>query len=297
MRHTPQAGGEAAARLRGVGLYCISMMCFTGLDTLAKLVSHSVPVVEIVWVRFLGQTIFVILLLRPWRSLDAFRMASPLSQIIRAVALFLSTTFNFFALRSLQMDQTATIGFSSAFIVAGLAGPVLGEWIGWRRWLAILVGFVGVLIVIRPEAGSFDPALLWSVAATLCYSVYNLLTRKLTATDSAASLLLYSGLVPALFLAPIALPIAVWPPSLWIGAAILGTAAFGAVGHAIIIQAFRRAPASLLAPFTYSQIIWMPAAGFLVFGDVPGGHTLIGAAIIVASGLYILYRERVHGDH
>jgi drug/metabolite transporter (DMT)-like permease len=297
MRHTPQAGGEAAARLGGVGLYCVSMICFTGLDTLAKLVSHSVPVVEVVWVRFLGQSIFVILLLRPWRGLEPFRIASPVSQIVRAVALFGSTTFNFLALRSLQMDQTATIGFASAFVVAGLAGPVLGEWIGWRRWLAIFAGFCGVVVVIRPEAGSFDPALLWSVASTLAYSVYNLLTRKLTATDSSASLLLYSGLLPAVFLAPVAWPVAVWPPSFWIGAAILGTAVFGAVGHAIIIQAFRRAPASLLAPFSYSQIIWMPAAGYLVFSDVPDGHTLVGAAIIVASGLYILYRERVHGDH
>jgi drug/metabolite transporter (DMT)-like permease len=296
MRHTPQAGGERAARLGGIGLFCISMMCFTALDTLAKFASHSVPVIEIVWVRFLGQTVFVVIALRPWRSLEPFRMHSPVAQIVRAVALFGSTLFNFLALRTLQMDQTATIGFSSAFVVAGLAGPVLGEWIGWRRWLAIFAGFVGVVLVISPGTANFDPALLLSVASTLSYSAYNLMTRKQTETETATSLLLYSGLVPSLFLAPVALPVAVWPPTVLIGAAIVGTAIFGAIGHGVIIQAYRRAPASLLAPFAYTQIIWMPAAGYLAFGDVPGGHTLIGAAIIVASGLYILYRERVHGD-
>jgi drug/metabolite transporter (DMT)-like permease len=296
MRHTPQAGGEAAARLSGIGLFCISMMCFTGLDTLAKLATHSVPIVEIVWVRFLGQTIFVLVALRPWRGFEPFRMRTPWAQSIRAVALLGSTILNFLALRRLQMDQTATIGFSSAFVVAGLAGPVLGEWIGWRRWLAIFAGFVGVIVVIRPGTDDFNPALLLSVAATLCYSAYNLLTRKQTATESSASLLLYSGLIPSVFLAPVALPVAVWPPTFAIGAAIVGTAVFGAVGHGVIIQAYRRAPASLLAPFVYSQIVWMPAAGYLVFGDLPDSHTLVGAAIIIASGLYILYRERTHGD-
>jgi drug/metabolite transporter (DMT)-like permease len=292
----PQAGGEAAARLRGIGLFCISMMCFTGLDTLAKLAGHSVPVIEIVWIRFLGQTIFVVIALRPWRGLGAFRMRNPMAQLLRAVALFGSTTLNFLALRQLQMDQTATIGFSSAFVVAGLAGPILGEWIGWRRWLAIFAGFVGVLVVIRPGTDDFAPALLLSVAATLSYSAYTLMTRKQTATETSTSLLLYSGLIPSVLLAPLALPVAVWPSTLAVAGMLVGTAIFGSIGHGIIIQAYRRAPAPLLAPFVYSQIIWMPAAGYLVFGDVPGSHTLVGAAIIIASGLYILYRERMHGD-
>jgi drug/metabolite transporter (DMT)-like permease len=287
---------DTAARLRGVGLICVALIIFALLDALAKYASHSVPVIEIVWVRFLGQTMLLLVVFRPWRDLALYRTRRPVAQLLRSCALFGSTIFNFIALRHLQLDQTASIGFATAFVTAGLAGPMLGEWVGPRRWAAIVVGFIGVLIVIGPAGHSFDPAMLFSVCAMLCYSLYNLLTRMLAATEPPSALLLFSGLVPTIALAPFALPVAILPPSGWVGAAVLGTALCGAVGHWILIHAFRLAPASLLAPFTYTQIIWMPALGFLFFGDRPGFNTIIGAAIIVASGLYILYRERVHGD-
>jgi drug/metabolite transporter (DMT)-like permease len=287
---------EAADRLRGIGLFCVTLICFTCLDTAAKYASRFVPISEIIWIRYLGHAVIVFLLLRPWRNLAAYRTRRPVAQVVRSLFLFGSTLFNFIALLTLQLDQTATIGFASAFVIAGLAGPLLGEWIGPRRWAAIAVGFVGVLLVLRPSGKGLDPTLLYSVASMLCYSAYNLMTRQLAATETPATLLLYSAVIPAAFLTPFALPGAISPPSVLVGVIIASTAIFGAVGHWILIHAYRRAPAALLAPFGYTQIIWMPASGYLVFGDVPKGNTLIGAAIIVASGLYILYRERVRSS-
>ena len=287
---------DAAARLRGIGLFCLTMIVFATLDALAKYASHTVPVIEIVWVRFLGQTALLLIVLRPWRNFAAYRSRRPVAQLVRALVLLGSTVFNFLALRRLQMDQTATISFASAFVTAGLAGPLLGEWVGPRRWAAIVVGFVGVMIVISPSGHRLDPAILLSIAAMICYSLYNLMTRMLTSTESMTGLLLYSGLAPTILMTPFAVPGAIWPSSGWVTAAVLGTAVCGALGHWLLINAFRLAPASLLAPFGYTQIIWMPGLGYLFFGDLPGGNTLLGAAIIILSGLYILYRERVHGD-
>lgn len=287
---------EAAARLRAIGLYCLALIFFTVLDTAAKFASAYLPAIEIAWVRFLVHTLFVVIVLRPWRDLSRYRTRRPGAQVARSVCLFLSTVFNFLALRDLQLAETTSINFASAFTVAALAGPVLGEWVGPRRWAAIVVGFLGVLIVTGPGTAAFNPAVLFSLASMLSYSGYILLTRRLAGTESPVSLLLYSGLVPTLMLAPVALPVFQWPPTPLVAVALVTTGVCGALGHWLLIHAHRLAPASVLAPYSYSQLVWMIAAGYLFFADVPSRTTLIGAAVIVASGLYILYRERVRGD-
>jgi drug/metabolite transporter (DMT)-like permease len=199
-------------------------------------------------------------------------------------------------LRTLQLDQTTAIMFSSAIVVPALSGPVLGEWIGPRRWVAVAVGFIGVLVVLRPGTASFQPAMLFSLASMLSYVGYLLYTRHLTTTDSSEGMILISGVVPALMLFPIALPVAVPPPSVPVAAALIATGLCGALGHWLLIQAQKIAPVPVLAPFIYTQLIWMTTAGYVFFGQLPDRFTAIGAAIIVASALYILYRERVRGD-
>jgi drug/metabolite transporter (DMT)-like permease len=205
--------------------------------------------------------------------------------------------FNFMALRHLQLAETTTISFAGPFVVAGLAGPMLGEWIGPRRWAAIAVGFIGVVIVTHPGPQGFQPAVLLSIGSMLCNAFYLLLTRELAPTDSAEGLLLYPAIAATLVMAPVALPDAVWPPNLLIGVLLVAIGVLGAIGHWFLILAHRHAPAASLAPFVYFQLIWMTTLGYLVFGDLPHGLTLVGAAIIIASGLYILYRQRMHGDH
>lgn len=204
---------EAAARLRGILLLCAALMTFAMLDSAAKFAMRSVPAIEVVWVRFAVHGILAALVLRPWRSWELYRDIRLIAQVVRAVFLFLSTIFNFLAIESLHLDQTTSINFASAFVVAALAGPLLGEWIGPRRWAAIVVGFIGVLVVIRPGTSAFEPAMLFSVGSMLSNSFYILLTRRLSATKSVESMLLVIGIVPSLMLAPVALPALEFPPT------------------------------------------------------------------------------------
>jgi drug/metabolite transporter (DMT)-like permease len=176
--------------------------------------------------------------------------------------------------------------------VAALSGPILGEWVRWRRWTAIAVGFFGVLVVTRPGIGSFHPAALFSLTAAMLYALYSIMTRILARTDSNATTLFYSNIVGAVALVP-ALPF-VWttPSDTLIIVLMVATGAVGSVGHYLLIAAHRLAPAAVLSPFIYTEIVLVIGLGFLVFGDLPTRWTLAGAAIVIGSGLYIFQRER-----
>lgn len=287
------SGSEAAGRLRGIVLICGAMILFTLLDSSAKYLIRFLPALEIAWVRFLVHAALALIVLRPWRNFSLYRTKRPVAHIIRSMMLFGSTVCNFLALRTLQLDQTGTIMFSAVFVIAALSGPLLGDWVGPRRWAAIVVGFIGVLLVIRPGTAAFEPAMLYSVAAMISVSGYMLYTRHLAATDSPEGMVLISALVPGLMLAPFALPTAEWPSTFPVIAALFATGFCGAVGHWMLIHAHRLAPTSVLSPFLYTQIVWMTLAGYVFFGQLPDRFTLLGAALIIGSALYILYREQV----
>ncbi|MBN8996285.1 MAG: DMT family transporter [Rhizobiales bacterium] len=295
MAPMPPAAGETAERLRGIGFFCLALLLFAFLDTSAKYASRHVPVMEVVFFRYAGAMVLCLLAFRPWRNHARFLTARPIRQLLRSAFLLGSTVLNFLALRKLQLAETTTISFAGAFVVAGLAVPLLGEWIGPRRWIAILVGFAGVVVVTRPGPAGLQPAVLLSIGSMLCNSFYSILTRYLAPTDSAEGLLLFPLVTSTIAVAPFALPGFVWPDEPLIGLLLLAVGFLGAIGHWCYILAYRHAPASTLAPFAYSQLLWMVGLGFLVFDDVPHATTLLGAAIIIASGLYILYREHVHG--
>jgi len=184
------------------------------------------------------------------------------------------------------------IHFGATLIVALLAGPFLGEWVGWRRLVAIFAGFLGVLIVVHPGIGGLHPAFAVAFAGMLAYAFFMLLTRFLAAHDAPLVMLFYSILLGTFTLAPFALWQWVWPETIGQWLLLLGLGAFGGMGHYLFIHAYRLAPASSVAPFLYVQLLTMVAFGFAVFGDVPDIYTLIGAAVIVASGIYLLHRER-----
>ena len=287
---------EAAERLLGIALICAAVFLFTILDTAAKFAAHFVPTLEIVWTRYTLSVVFSVIVLRPWRNWRIYTTRRPAVQALRALFLLLSTGFNFIAIQHLQLAETSAITFSAPLITTALAGPVLGEWAGPRRWAAIAVGFIGVIVIVQPEPGAFNPAAFYSIGAAIAYSGYALTTRLLAPTETPQGLLIYGSLLSALALTPAVPFVAVAPPT-WLVAGVLAmTGLAGAVGHWFLILANRHAPATLLAPFNYTQILWMVASGYLVFGDVPRLPTLGGALIIIASGLYVLYRERVHRD-
>jgi drug/metabolite transporter (DMT)-like permease len=201
---------------------------------------------------------------------------------------------NFFALKYLRLDQVLAITFSTPFVVAALSGPVLGEWVGPRRWAAVGVGFIGVLVVTRPGLGIVHPAAILAILAAFAYAAYFLTTRVLSRTDSNETTLFYSNFVGAALMLPVAPFFWTWPALWQLGLMILA-GALASFGHYMLIAAHRRAPASLLSSFIYSQLVWVIALGYAVFGDVPDAYTLVGASIVIASGLYVFHRERVRG--
>jgi len=282
------------ARLIGIALMCGAVGTFSCLDTTAKYLGRHIDVMQVVWARYTFALLLTFIISNPLSRRGLLRTARPALQIVRAAILLTSTLLNFFALRYLRLDQVLAITFSTPFVVAALSGPTLGEWVGPRRWAAIGFGFIGVLVVTRPGFGIVHPAAILAVLATLAYAAYFLTTRVLSRTDSNETTLFYSNFVGAALMLPVAPFFWTWPALWQLGLMILA-GALASFGHYMLIAAHRRAPASLLSSFIYSQLVWVVALGYAVFGDVPDAYTLAGASIVIASGLYVFHRERVRG--
>jgi drug/metabolite transporter (DMT)-like permease len=288
-----QAAHAHTQRLTGIALMCGAVTCFALLDATAKFLNLHMNTLEVVWARYTGAFVFPFMLSNPWTRPELLITRRLGMQMGRSVLLLASTLCNFAALRHLQLDQALALSFSTPFFVAALSGPILGEWVRWRRWTAIGVGFLGVLVVIRPGTGSIPPAALLSLSAALCYALYAITTRVLARTDSNETTLFYSNIVGALALIPV-LPF-VWttPHDPLIIGLMFAAGALGAFGHYLLIAAHRLAPAAVLSPFIYTEIVLVIILGFVVFGDLPNRWTLAGASIVIASGLYMLHRERL----
>jgi drug/metabolite transporter (DMT)-like permease len=266
--------------------------CFSFLDASAKyLGQQGVAPPFIAWARFAGHVLMVLLLFRAWNNPALYKVQNFPAQIVRGVFLFGSTIFNFLAVQTLQLAETVSIGFFSPMLITALAGPLLGEWAGWRRWLAIFVGFAGVLVVTRSGLGSFEIGHLYALFGMTSYSLYVIMTRHMGAKETSESLIFFSALVPTIFMLPVVPVYGSIPdePLLWGLMFALGI--LGGGGHYMLILAYKGTSPSTLAPYSYSQIVWMIGLGWMVFGDLPDRWTLTGASIIIASGLYILHRE------
>lgn len=283
--------GARGRKMAGIALILLAFVLFACLDTTAKYLGAALAPLQIVWVRYLTNAGLALAVLRPWRAPWLYRTRHPVLHGLRAAALLGATLFNFIAIRHLQLAETASIFFLAPFLVTALAGLFLGERAGARRWAAILVGFAGALVIIQPGGGGFHPAMLLSVASVCCYAAYVLLTRRLAREDSTESQSLYAPLIIAVAMLPAG--IIAWRavPDLLHWGLLLATGMFGGLGHWFLVKAHERAPAAVLAPFVYSQLLWMTLLGYLVFGDVPGRSTILGALVIVASGLYLIHGE------
>ena len=279
-------------RLIGIALMCGAVATFACLDSTAKYLNHHMDTLQVVWARYLSAFVVALIFVNPLNRPGLVRTDRPILQIVRSALLLASTIFNFLAVRYLQLDQALAIMFSGPFFVAALSGPMLGEWVGWRRWTAIGVGFIGVLVVTRPGSGSMHPAALLSLGAAISLAFYSITTRLLSRTDTSETTLFYSNLVGALIMMPVIPFVWTTPESAFIIVLMVMTGAMGSFGHYLLILGHRLAPPSLLSPFMYSQLVWVVILGYVVFADLPNRWTLAGAAIVVGSGLYILNRER-----
>lgn len=283
---------EQRRRLVGIALMLGAVACFACLDASAKWVNRSTDPMQTAAVRYLGSFLLVALFFNPVSRAGLLRTRNLRLQCGRALCLVAATICSFFALKYLRLTEATSITFSSPLIVALLAGPILGERIGGRRLAAVLTGFAGVLVITRPGLGGMHAAALLALGAACANALYSMATRLVAANDPSETTLFYTGLVGSAVFLPVLPFVWVWPASSSTWLLLAGLGLFGALGHWLLILAHRRAPASVLAPFFYVQLLWATLLGFLVFGESPDRWTLAGGAVVMASGLYLVFHER-----
>jgi drug/metabolite transporter (DMT)-like permease len=282
-------------RLKAILLVCAGVVLFSVLDTTAKYLGTRlhVPVSQIVWLRFMTQIFWMAVLLGPAQMPTLFKTKNLSLQLTRSTLMAATTLLNFIAVKYLRLDQTLAITFLTPLVVAALAIPLLGEHVGWRRAIAIAVGFIGILIVVRPGVTSLQPAFLFAIGSMLAYSLLLIVTRKLSPYDPPLVTLNYGCIVGVVAASPFAFADWIWFPNIETWVLLLALGALGGGGHLLMIQAYRFAPVSAVTPFIYIELISMIALSYVVFGDVPDRWSFIGSLVIVTSGLYLIHRERI----
>ena len=287
--------------LRGILFLLGSGLVFAVLDTLAKEASYFIPVLQVAWGRYVFHVVFLPFYAeRPvgapvWSAARWTRMFVTKHlwlQLTRSLLLLGGTLFFFGAVSYVPLAEAQAVAFIEPLLITAIAHFFLNERVGMRRWLAIAVAFIGVLVVIRPGFGMMHWGMLLSLGSAACGSVYATLTRIVSRDDSAGTSLAYSGVAGFVVLS-LLMPV-IWQPApgyVWL--LFFGLGISGGLGHFLMIKAFESAPGGTLAPFIYVQMLWIVIAGFLWFQDWPAVTTWIGIALIVGSGLYALHRERI----
>ena len=260
------------------------------MDAIVKLLSESLGTLQIAWGRYVTQAILLFVIIAPRRSLQRLRTRRLSLHLVRVGLLIASTVAFFAALRTMSLAEANTLWFSSPLMITLLSGVVLGEAVGLRRWLAVIAGFVGVLLVVQPGSGVIGWAALLPLISAVSSAFYHVSTRVLARTEDPANTLYFLALVGGVALS-IVVPFFWAPlsPLSLLGLVAVGT--LGTAGHFFVIRAFQYVPAATLSPFFYVFLLWSTALGWAIFGDTPSASMILGAAVILGSGLYI-YRLR-----
>lgn len=260
------------------------------VDTICKFYTNEIHAVMLVWGYFVGITVFVAGYFGIRRRVDLLRCNRPLLQVARPGFLVASIASLFVSLTYLPIAEATAIGFTGPLFITALSVLFLGERVGWHRWMAVIVGLAGVMVIVRPGGAVWHWSAGMALLGAVCFALFQLVTRRLANQDRHQTTLLYTSIVGVAW-ASLLVPFFWTPPTIEHLGVFLVTGAMGAGAHFSMLQAFARAEASLLAPFNYSKIIWVTILGYLVFGDLPGVDTVIGSCIIATAGLYVLYRE------
>jgi len=282
---------------KGILLIIGTVLGFACMDATAKWLGRRINPWEVIAVRYVVAFLAIAACLNPRSRPRLLQTRRRKLQCFRGVCLVISTAAGWTAVHYISLTKLTSITFASPLLVALLAGPLLGEKIGPRRVVAIVVGFCGVLIVTRPLGGSTHPAAIFAVLAAFSNAVISIITRKLAADDPAETTVFYSGLVGAIIMLPVLLGVWQTPASVAEWFILIALGLLGAFAHWLLILAHRYAPATTLAPFYYVQIIGAVALGLAVFGEIPDRWTILGTAVVAASGLYLFSRERARNAH
>ena len=279
--------------LRGILMILTAVTMFAVQDTIAKYLGRYYPIPGIVWARYAFHLLLVVIILGPRMKLGLVRTKRPGLQIARGFLLAASSLTFFSALKFMPMAEASSISFITPILVTLLGVFLLKEKVEFARWVAVVAGFVGVLIIIRPGSGVFSWAALLPLSTAAVFAIYQILTRKLAGVDSPYTSLFYAGLVGTVVLA-FALPFSwITPTTLPHALLLLAIGVIGVLSHLILIRAYDHAAVSTLAPFSYTQLIWIILLGYVVFGDFPDHWSLTGIAVIMASGIYIATHQQL----
>nr|WP_163501745.1 DMT family transporter [Halomonas socia] len=279
--------------LRGIGFMLAAGLLFVLLDTGVKLLGQDYSPIQVVWARYAGHMLVLggYLVWLGWpRCRELMHTESLLGQVLRGLLLFGASTFAYLALRDLPLLQVYVVNFSAPLLVTLLAIPLLKERVTPARGAAVAVGFVGVIIAVGPVDWRAQPAALLPFGMTLCFALYQLTTRRFGRHDHPLTSLFYAGLAGALVSSAV-VPLFWTPIALGDMPLFLMVGLLGAVSQLALILAMRCAPASLVSPFLYTQIVWASLFGYLVFGDVPLLQVYLGAVLIIGAGIFLATRR------
>ena len=283
-------GGDSV--LRAVAYMCLSTAVFPILNTAVKYLGQHYPMPELFWARYCGHVIYCLIAFMPRYGLSLFVTRWPRIQLIRAILLFVASACYYLGLLTVDLSTASAIMFVGPIIVTALSVPMLRERVGPRRWAAIIVGFLGAVVIIRPGAGAIQWGAILVLCDALAYSIYQILSRKVGSIDAAPVSITLTG-IGGLIIASMILPFShIVLPQNWFDALLfMLLGALGLAGHFFVVKAMQWGRASIVAPVGYLELVGATFMGWLVFGNFPDALTWVGAAVIVASGLYITYRE------
>jgi len=268
-----------------------AMMVVPFMDALAKYLSDRYAVSQLTWARFFFHFMILAPIVLYRHGAAALRPAQPVLQLVRSGFTLLATILFFAAIARMPIADALALLFVSPMVVTSLSPVMLGERVGARRWAAVIAGFLGALIILRPGLGVAQLASFLAIGAGCSFALYTLLTRKLSGSAPPLVTLAYSAVTGAVLMSVAVIPDWITPPPMDL-LMMAGIGAIAAVGHFLLIRAFDYAPASLLAPYSYSEIVMATAVGWFIFSDFPDSWTWTGITVIVASGIYISWRER-----
>lgn len=269
---------------------CVGVLFLVGLDVTARWLLQEYSLTQLVFLRCTFSVALILVVAASRGQLGALRTTRRGWHVVRSLLMAGSMLSFFHALRFIPLADIVIFAFAAPLLVTALSQPFLGERVGPLRWAAVIVGFLGVLVVLRPGSGLVHPAAMFAVVGAAFYAGLALTARKLSASETTFSLSLYAFLAPLLIAGVQCMPGWRSPDILdWSLFVVCGV--FGGLGIVFINAAYQRAPVAVIVPFEYTALLWAVAAGFIVWGEVPDAYAWLGAAIITGSGLFILWRE------